>query len=78
MKQGTGRRFLYSIRGILAMNERAAWSEIRDRRLAEPGALRAYEATRLAYELGRTVREARGWTQTLEADLIVWLEQNSG
>lgn len=48
------------------MNERSDWTDLRDRRLAEPGAAQAYEATRLAYELGRTVREmreARGWTQ---------------
>ena len=48
------------------MNERSSWTEIRDRRLAEPGAEQAYEAARLAYELGRSVREmreARGWTQ---------------
>ena len=49
------------------MNERTDWTELRDRRLAEPGAAQAYEATRLAYELGRAVREmreARGWTQS--------------
>lgn len=53
------------------MNERADWTELRDRRLAEAGAAEAYEATRLAYELGRTVREmreARGWTQTRLAE----------
>jgi transcriptional regulator with XRE-family HTH domain len=35
--------------------------------MAEPGAVEAREATRLAYELGRVVRElrqARGWSQT--------------
>lgn len=34
--------------------------------MAEPGAKQAYNAARLAYELGRTVRqlrEARGWSQ---------------
>lgn len=49
------------------MNERADWTELRDRRLAEPGAAEAYDAARVAYELGRTVREmreARGWTQS--------------
>jgi ribosome-binding protein aMBF1 (putative translation factor) len=45
-----------------------SWSrrEIRDRRLAETAAADAYEATRLAYELGKTVRamrEGRGWSQ---------------
>jgi len=45
---------------------RTDWSELRDRRMAEPGAREAYEATRLAYELGRAVRELRerrGWSQ---------------
>ncbi|MBN6052721.1 helix-turn-helix transcriptional regulator [Nonomuraea sp. RK-328] len=35
--------------------------------MAEPGAAEAYEAARLAYELGKTVRamrENRGWTQS--------------
>jgi transcriptional regulator with XRE-family HTH domain len=39
--------------------------------MAEPGAAEAYEATRLAYELGRAVRELRedrNWTQTQLAD----------
>lgn len=48
------------------MDERGDWAELRDRRLAEPGAAEAYDATRLAYELGKTVRamrEERGWTQ---------------
>jgi transcriptional regulator with XRE-family HTH domain len=43
------------------------WAELRDRRLAEPGAAEAYEAARLAYELGRAVRELReqrGWSQS--------------
>ncbi|MGP3959221.1 helix-turn-helix domain-containing protein [Nonomuraea sp. 3N208] len=42
------------------------WRQLRDRRMAEPGAAEAYEAARLAYELGRSVRvmrEERGWTQ---------------
>jgi len=35
--------------------------------MSEPGAADEYEATRLAYELGRAVRELRerhGWSQT--------------
>jgi len=35
--------------------------------MAEPGAAEAYEATRIAYELGKTVRTmrvARGWSQS--------------
>ncbi len=49
------------------MADRSSWTEVRDRRMAEPGAEHAYEAARLAYELGGTVRrlrEARGWSQT--------------
>ncbi|GAA1612777.1 hypothetical protein GCM10009679_15970 [Saccharothrix algeriensis] len=39
--------------------------------MAESGAHEAYEATRLAYELGRAVRELReqrGWSQSALAD----------
>lgn len=39
--------------------------------MAEPGAQEAYQATRLPFELGKTVREMReqrGWTQTQLAD----------
>jgi transcriptional regulator with XRE-family HTH domain len=35
--------------------------------MADPGAMEAYEAARLAFELGcavRTLRENRGWSQT--------------
>ena len=49
------------------MSERGEWAGLRDRRLAEPGAKDAYQAARLAYELGRAVRELReqrGWSQT--------------
>ncbi|MGH3769232.1 MAG: helix-turn-helix domain-containing protein [Pseudonocardiaceae bacterium] len=45
---------------------RASWSELRDRRMVEPGAEGAYESARLAFELGVAVRElrlARGWSQ---------------
>ena|SRR5437667_1614787 len=48
------------------MSERADWSELRERRMAEPGAADAYDAARLAFELGRAVRELReqhGWSQ---------------
>ena len=47
------------------MAERS-WRQLRDRRMAEPGAEESYAAARLAYELGRSVREMRerrGWTQ---------------
>ncbi|MEV4321857.1 helix-turn-helix domain-containing protein [Microbispora rosea] len=49
------------------MSEQESWRELRDRRMAEPGAVEAYEAARLAYELGktiRTMRETRGWSQS--------------
>jgi ribosome-binding protein aMBF1 (putative translation factor) len=49
------------------MSERTGWTEMRQRRMAEPGAAEAYESTRLAFELGRAVRELReerGWSQT--------------
>lgn len=51
-----------------AMRERRSdWQELRSRRMAEPGAVDAYDAARLAYELGRRVRELRveqGLSQT--------------
>src|SRR5437868_3399552 len=53
-------------RGGSNMTERESWQELRDRRLAEPAAAEAYEATRTAYELGKTVRTmraGRGWSQ---------------
>jgi ribosome-binding protein aMBF1 (putative translation factor) len=49
------------------MSDRTDWTELRDRRMTEPGATEAYDATRLAYELGRAVRnlrERQGWSQT--------------
>lgn len=49
------------------MNDRDDWNELRERRLAEPGAADAYEAARIAFELGQTVRDLRernGWSQT--------------
>jgi len=49
------------------VTERTSWSELRERRLDEPGARDAYHATKLALELGRAVRglrEQRGWSQT--------------
>ncbi|WP_328468182.1 helix-turn-helix domain-containing protein [Actinoplanes sp. NBC_00393] len=49
------------------MGDSSRWAEMRDRRMEEPGAEEAYEAARLAFELGRSVRELRerqGWSQT--------------
>jgi ribosome-binding protein aMBF1 (putative translation factor) len=48
------------------MSKGESWAEMRDRRRAEPGAAEAYEAARLAFELGAAVRElriARSWSQ---------------
>lgn len=48
------------------MTDRTDWAEPRDRRMAGPGAAIAYDVPRLAYELGRSVRdmrEDRGWTE---------------
>jgi len=41
------------------MSQRLDWQELRSRRMAEPGAADAYDAARLAFELGRRVRELR-------------------
>lgn len=49
------------------MGEGDGWAVLRERRLAEPGAAEAYDAARLAFELGRSVRELRehrAWSQT--------------
>lgn len=43
----------------VAGSGRASWSELRDRRMAEPGADEAYNAARLAFELGAAVRDLR-------------------
>lgn len=53
------------------MGERSSWQQLRDRRMAEPGAVEGYAAAGLACELGRAVREMRerrGWTQAQLAD----------
>jgi ribosome-binding protein aMBF1 (putative translation factor) len=53
------------------MSERSDWQDLRDRRMAEPGASEAYEHARLAYQLGRAVRalrEQKGWSQRDLAD----------
>lgn len=49
------------------MSNKRSWDELRSRRMGEPGAMEAYAATQLAYELGKAVREmrqAQGWSQT--------------
>lgn len=48
------------------MAERADWAGLRERRMDEPGAREVYQAARLAFELGRSVRELRqrrAWSQ---------------
>lgn len=48
------------------MPERTDWATVRNDRMNEPGAEQAYEAARLAFELGAAVRQLReqhGWTQ---------------
>ncbi len=48
------------------MSESGGWAAMRERRMAEAGAAEAYDAARLAFELGRSVRElreSRGWSQ---------------
>jgi ribosome-binding protein aMBF1 (putative translation factor) len=48
------------------MSERTDWAQLRERRMSEPGAADAYDAARLAFGLGRAVRELReqhGWSQ---------------
>jgi ribosome-binding protein aMBF1 (putative translation factor) len=49
------------------MSERTSWDDLRAQRMSEPGAAEAYEATKLAFELGaavRALREQKGWSQT--------------
>ena len=48
------------------MSADKSWTEMRDRRMTEPGADDAYEAVRLAFELGaevRRLRESKDWSQ---------------
>jgi ribosome-binding protein aMBF1 (putative translation factor) len=49
------------------MPDHGSWADLRNRRMDEPGAREAYQAARLAFDLGRTVRqlrEKRGWSQS--------------
>jgi ribosome-binding protein aMBF1 (putative translation factor) len=49
------------------MPDHSSWADLRTRRMDEPGAREAYQAARLAFELGRDVRqlrEKRGWSQS--------------
>jgi ribosome-binding protein aMBF1 (putative translation factor) len=48
------------------MPDHSSWADVRSRRLKEPGAQETYQAARIAFDLGRTVRqlrEQRGWSQ---------------
>lgn len=51
------------------MSQRPDWQELRSRRMAEPDAAEAYDAARLAYELGRRVRELRVQQGLSQAEL---------
>jgi ribosome-binding protein aMBF1 (putative translation factor) len=51
------------------MSERSSWKALRDRRMAEPGAAEEYEAARLAFELGKAVRERREQQGRSQTDL---------
>lgn len=54
------------------MAERSDWRSLRDQRMSEPGAESAYQAARLAHELGRVVRELReqrNWSQATLASV---------
>ena len=47
-------------------SERTAWNDLRAERMSESGALETYSATRLAFQIGCTVRELRlemNWSQ---------------
>lgn len=53
------------------MSSQHDWHTQRERRMAELGAVEAYNAARLAFELGvavRELREHRSWSQTQLAD----------
>lgn len=53
------------------MSDERTWTRLRDKRMAEPGAAEAYDAARLAFELGKAVRELReerNWTQSQLAE----------
>ncbi|MQA15491.1 MAG: helix-turn-helix domain-containing protein [Pseudonocardiaceae bacterium] len=51
------------------MPERTSWQELRGRRMGEPGASEAYDAARLAFELGRRVRELRVQQEVSQTEL---------
>lgn len=51
--------------------DRETWKRMRARRMSETGAAEAYDAAKLAFELGvsvRQLRERRGWTQARLAE----------
>lgn len=55
----------------MKIRKHKGWSEIRDQRLRRPAARTAYDDARLAYEIGRQIRElreAQGLTQSQLAD----------
>ncbi|MFI6238702.1 multiprotein-bridging factor 1 family protein [Micromonospora sp. NPDC050795] len=49
------------------MSDRLDWSDLSERRMSDPRTARTYEATRIAFELGREVRQLReghSWSQS--------------
>lgn len=55
------------------MTNRRGWPEVRRQRMAKPAARKGYEDARLAYELGRRLRElrdARGLSQRQLAERV--------
>lgn len=49
------------------MSSRLYWDDLRERRMAEPGAAETYEVTRIAFEPGqevRRLREEHSWSQS--------------
>jgi ribosome-binding protein aMBF1 (putative translation factor) len=56
------------------MTSRGDWNELRSQRMDEPRAAEAYESMKLAFELGRAVREPRerrGWSQSELAEAVL-------
>ena len=63
------------------MGERGDWAAMRERRMAEPGAAEAYDAARLAFELGAAVVHTdwgEGVVQRYERDHVVVLFDSVG
>lgn len=55
----------------MVMGERTNRDDLRDRRMNEPGAAEAYDAAKLAFELGASVRVLQRLAQALDATLTI-------